>query len=138
MTLISLAKLYLLTFATYITIDLSWILKIAKPFYQKHLGYLMTNEPKLLPAIIFYLLFSVGLLVFVIIPALESESVSKALLLGFFFGLVSYSAYDLTNHATLKDWPLIMTVVDMLWGATVSCITSGIIVSVVRYFKLSI
>ncbi len=136
MTILSIAKLYFCTLITYLTIDLAWILKIARPFYQKNLGYLMAETPKLLPGIIFYLLFSAGLLIFVILPSLDSQSIFKALFLGFFFGFIAYSAYDLTNHATLRNWPLSVTIVDMLWGATVSCLTSGIIFYASRYISI--
>ena len=75
---------------------------------------------------IFYLLFIVGLVVFVIAPAVESNSLQKAVLLGALFGLISYATYDLTNYATIKEWPLIVTVVDLVWGTVVAASVSGI------------
>jgi uncharacterized membrane protein len=83
-----------------------------------------------LAAIIFYLLFIVGLVIFVIAPAVEKNSWTHALLFGALFGLITYATYDLTNLATVKNWPLLVTVVDLGWGAflagAVSTITYGI------------
>lgn len=71
-------------------------------------------------AIVFYLLFIVGILVFAVLPALDAGSLMKAVLLGAFFGFIAYATYDLTNLATTKDWPLTVTLVDMAWGAVLS------------------
>jgi uncharacterized membrane protein len=119
-------KLYALTLCTCLTIDLTWIGLIAKNFYQKHLGYLMNENFNLPVGLLFYALFALALVIFVIAPAQEKQSLQKALMLGFFFGLVTYSAYDLTNQATIKDWPMIVTIIDMLWGASMAAATSGI------------
>ena len=119
-------KVYLLTFAGFLAIDMVWLVVVARGFYRERLGFLLSDQPNWWAAISFYLLFVVGLLVFVIVPAMEAGSLRKALLLGAFFGLVTYATYDLTNHATIKNWPWIVTLVDMTWGAvlatTVSCI----------------
>lgn len=106
-----------------------WLVLIAKNFYAKHIGYLMSKNPNLLAALIFYLIFIAGLVIFVISPALEKREWVYALLMGAFFGLITYATYDLTNLATIKDWPLLVTIVDLVWGMTVSAS-----VSVVSYF----
>jgi len=106
-----------------------WLTLVAKNFYAKQLGYLMAKNPNLLVALIFYLLFVVGLVVFVITPALEKKMWLQALLMGAFFGLVTYATYDLTNLATVKDWPLIITIIDLIWGILLSAA-----VSVITYF----
>jgi len=80
-------------------------------------------------AIFFYLLFIVGLVIFVISPAIEKSSWVSALFSGALFGLITYATYDLTNLATLKDWPLFVTVVDLAWGAVLASS-----VSIVTYF----
>lgn len=72
----------------------------------------------------FYLLFVLGLMVFVIVPSLESGPIRRALTLGALFGLVTYATYDLTNLATVKDWPWIVTVVDLLWGSLLAASVS--------------
>jgi uncharacterized membrane protein len=117
---------YLITLLVYLSLDLLWMGVVARQFYTKHLGYLFKPNFDLVAGVLFYLLFCVGLLVFVIRPAQrESHSLLKSMSLGFLFGLVAYSAYDLTNHATIKGWPLIVTVVDMLWGGALSAISVG-------------
>ena len=118
-------KLYLSVFVAFLAIDMVWLTVVSREFYRKQLGFLQIQF-NLWAAFTFYLLFVAGLLVFVIVPAVEAGSLSRALLLGAFFGLVTYATYDLTNQATVKDWPWILTIVDMTWGAvlatSVSCL----------------
>ncbi len=91
----------------------------------------MSPSPNWIAAIAFYLLYIAGLVFFVIAPALDKRSLDYAIFAGMFFGLVTYATYDLTNYATLKDWPVIITVIDLAWGsflgATVSFLTYQII-----------
>lgn len=122
-------KLYAIAFTVFLAIDAVWLTLIAKHFYAKHLGYLMAKNPNLLAALMFYLIFIAGLLFFVITPALDKKMWMHALLAGLFFGLVTYATYDLTNLATVRDWPLIVTIVDLMWGMCLSTM-----VSVVTYF----
>lgn len=127
MTLSFYIKLYLLTLAAFLVIDLIWLGFVARSFYQKHLGYLLSPSTNWAAAIIFYLLFVAGLLIFAVSPGLRAESLSKTVLLGVLYGLFTYATYDLTNLATIKDWPLVLTVVDIFWGmvlaTSVSCIS---------------
>jgi len=119
-------KLYVSTLGVFLAIDMVWLAVVARGFYRRQLGFLLSDQPNWWAAISFYLLFVAGLLVFVIVPGLEAVSLRKVLLLGAFFGLVTYATYDLTNHATVKDWPWLVTLVDMTWGAvlatSVSCL----------------
>ena len=113
-------KLYVATFVAFLAIDMVWLGLVARTFYRKYIGFIMAPSPNWLAAIIFYLLFIVGILVLVVLPGLELGSLKTTLLRGAIFGLVAYATYDLTNLATLKDWPLIVTVVDMIWGTVLS------------------
>jgi uncharacterized membrane protein len=122
-------KLYLIALPVFLAIDAVWLTLIAKNFYAKHIGYLMAKNPNLLAALIFYLIFIAGLVFFVITPALDKKMWMYALLAGTFFGLVSYATYDLTNLATVKNWPLLVTIIDLIWGMFVSAA-----VSVATYF----
>ena len=122
-------KLYFVALPVFLGIDMVWLTLIAKNFYAKKIGYLMAKNPNLIAAFIFYLIFISGLIAFVIIPALEKKLWLQALLMGAFFGLVTYATYDLTNLATVKDWPLVITIIDLIWGMFVSAM-----VSVVTYF----
>lgn len=122
-------KLYLVSLAVFLGIDMIWLTLIAKNFYAKQIGYLMAKNPNIYAALIFYLIFIAGLVFFVVSPAVDKKMWTQALLAGAFFGLVTYATYDLTNLATVKDWPLIITIVDLIWGITVSAT-----VAVITYF----
>ena len=119
MSYIQFLYLYLCTVPVFFLIDMLWLGVVAKGFYQQHLGYLIgpINWPA---AIIFYLLFIVGIIIFAVAPALETQSLIKAVVLGALFGLFTYATYDLTNLATIKDWPLIVVFVDIIWGMVLS------------------
>jgi len=117
-------KLYLVTFAAFFAIDLVWLGLVARTFYRQYLGYIMASSPNWFAAIIFYLLFIVGILAFVVLPGLEQKSLKVTLLRAALFGLITYATYDLTNLATLKDWPVLLSVVDMMWGTVLSVVVS--------------
>jgi uncharacterized membrane protein len=120
-------KLFLIALPVFFVIDMVWLVLVAKKFYQEQIGFLMRPDINWLAAIIFYILFIAGLVVFVISPAVEKHSWVHALIFGAFFGLITYATYDLTNLATMKDWPILVTIVDLIWGtilaASISCIT---------------
>ena len=128
-------KLYFITLFAFFVIDMLWLGIVARAFYQKYLGFLMTPSPNWLAAIIFYLLFILGLLVFVVLPGLKDNSLTTTLLRAALFGLISYATYDLTNLATLKDWPLLVTVVDMTWGTVLSMTISLVSFLVGRWLR---
>jgi len=117
-------KLYLIALPVFFAIDMVWLGLVAKNFYRSQIGFLMTPNINWLAAIIFYLLFVAGLVLFVITPAIEKGSLTHALLFGALFGLIAYATYDLTNLATLKDWPLLVTIVDLAWGAVLAASVS--------------
>ena len=122
-------KLFLIALPVFLVIDLAWLVLVAKKFYQQQIGFLMKPDINWFAAIIFYLLFIAGLVIFVISPAVEKHSWVHAIIYGALFGLITYATYDLTNLATMKDWPLLVTVVDLIWGT----VLSGSI-SVMTYF----
>jgi uncharacterized membrane protein len=126
--------LYLITLAVFFLIDMVWLGVVAKGFYRKHLGPMMSPRVNWAAAVLFYLLFIVGLVVFAVRPALASGKSLQALLLGALLGLVSYATYDLTNLATLKDWPIVVTVVDLIWGAVLGGAVSLVSVLIARRF----
>ena len=119
-------KLYLCTLVGFLAIDAVWLAVVARGFYRRQLGFLLSDQPNWWAAVVFYLLFVVGLLVFAVVPGLQAGSLRKVLLLGAFFGLVTYATYDLTNLATVKNWPWIVTLVDMAWGAVLAAAVSAI------------
>ena len=122
-----LLKLYFITLPIFLAIDAVWLSTMSKLFYQKHLGFLMAKSPKYVPALIFYLLYALGLVYFVIIPSLNNHNWLQAFLSGALFGLICYATYDLSNFATIKNWPLNVTIVDLIWGTSVSSLVSLIV-----------
>lgn len=121
-------KILLTYFATIIPLgilDGLWIVFIAKNFYAKHLGFLLSKTVNYAPIAVFYPLYAFALMFLVVMPALEEQSLISALWKGALFGLAAYAAYDLTNHATIDNWPMIITIVDIAWGATVTALASA-------------
>lgn len=116
--------LYVIALVVFFAIDMVWLGVVAKGFYRKYLGGMLSPKVNWAAALVFYLLFIVGLLVFVIRPALERGAPGQALFYGAFFGLICYATYDLSNLATLKDWPVIVTVVDLVWGTVLGALVS--------------
>lgn len=118
-------KLYISTLVVFFAIDMLWLGLIARSFYRKHLGFIMADSPNWTAAIIFYLIFVAGLIFFAVEPGLESGSIGKTILLGALYGFITYVTYDLTNLATLKNWPVLLTLVDILWGTTLAVLVSS-------------
>ncbi len=129
-------KIYFIGLVVFLAIDAIWLGLIAKNFYQKYMGVLMKSNINWLAAFLVYALFIVGLTLFVIMPGLDKKSLINVLVLGGLFGLVAYGVYDLTNLATLKQWTLVVTVVDMLWGMVVGALVSGVTYLLVLKFFL--
>lgn len=115
---------YLLTTVVFFAIDMLWLGLIAKNLYRRYLGSFLSDTVNWTAAIIFYLLFIAGIFYFAILPAVEKNSLGKALLSGALLGFLAYATYDLTNLATLKNWPLPIVLIDMAWGAVLTGLVS--------------
>ncbi len=115
---------YVLTSIVFFAIDMVWLGLLAKNLYRKYLFGLLADQVNWSAAIVFYLLFIVGIFVFVILPAVEKNSLFTAVWLGAFFGIITYATYDLTNLATLKNWPLPIVFIDIAWGAVLTSLVS--------------
>ena len=109
-------KLYGLTVPVFFVIDIIWLGVVAKSFYQKNLKYILSPNVNWTAAIIFYLIYIAGILIFAVLPAVAKDSLRHAAVWGALFGFFTYATYDLTNLALLKDWPIIIVIVDILWG----------------------
>jgi uncharacterized membrane protein len=107
-----------------LALDGLWLGLLAKDFYQQGIGHLMATSPRWLPALLFYGLYPIGLLYFAVLPQSQDAGLVQALLRGALFGLFSYGTYDLSNLATLKDWPALVSVVDVAWGTLASCLAT--------------
>lgn len=121
-------------FVVLLVIDVVWLGFVAKGMYQQGMGDLMSPQPRLAFAAVFYLLYPIGLLVFAIVPGVEAQSVARAALLGGLFGLFCYGTYDLTNLAVVRNWPLALSFIDMTWGTLVSGVSAAAGAVAMRWF----
>ena len=117
---------YGIVLVVFFAIDLLWLGVIAKQLYAKYLGYLMANPINWTAAILFYLIFIGGLMYFVILPTLDDPNWTQLILRAALFGFITYATYDLTNLATIRDWPVTITLIDLAWGTTLSTLVSGV------------
>lgn len=124
---------YGITLTVFMVIDLIWLGFIAKDLYSKYLGYLMADNVNWLAAVVFYLIFIGGVCYFVLYPSLMDKNITNLIIRAALFGFMTYATYDLTNLATIKDWPINITIIDLIWGTTLS--TS---VSVISYFIINL
>lgn len=127
-------KLYFITLIAFLAIDSLWLGLVAPSFYQAQIGYIMAESPNLLAAGLFYLLFIFGMVVFIVEPGVREGILMKAVARGALFGLVTYATYDLTNLATLEGWPVLVTVVDLIWGTILSAAVTLVSVWVGKRF----
>jgi uncharacterized membrane protein len=116
MNIIFYLKLYFATFLVFLGIDFVWLTRVAPAFYQKYIGHLLAEKPNLTAAAIFYIVNIIGIIIFAIVPALNKNSLTTAATLGALYGFMTYATYDLTNLATLRDWPVRVSIVDIIWG----------------------
>ncbi|MGY3698607.1 putative membrane protein [Bradyrhizobium sp. USDA 3240] len=123
---------YLSTLIVFLLCDMAWLGTMASRLYRPTLGDILSTEVNLPPAIAFYLIYPIGLVVFAVLPAIRSESLAQAALSGALFGFFSYMTYDLTNQATVRNWTLQLTLLDMTWGtllgamsATAACLITA-------------
>ena len=115
---------YVLTTVVFLIIDMAWLGIIAKNLYQKYLGDFLADKVNWTAALIFYLIYVAGVSVFAIYPSVNKNSVLSAAIMGGLFGFFAYATYDLTNLATLKDWPLTIVFIDIAWGVVLTAIVS--------------
>lgn len=123
------------TFVVLLVIDMIWLGVIAKGMYQEAMGDLMSPNPRLAFAAVFYLAYPIGLLVFAIVPGLAHQGVLRAALLGGLFGLFCYATYDLTNLAVVRNWPLALSFIDIAWGTLVSGVAAAAGAAALRWFE---
>jgi uncharacterized membrane protein len=135
MTLVQYLSLYALSVPVFFAIDMLWLTIVASSFYKSQLGDLLgpVNWPV---AIVFYLLYLAGLVIFVTAPALEKSSFMSACIYGAAFGFFAYATYDLTNWATLKDWPALLSIVDIAWGTFLTGTVAAVVYWLATFFRI--
>lgn len=117
---------FIATLAVMAVLDGLWLGLVARSFYRQHLGFLMAEAPNWIAAGAFYVIYAIGVTVFATAPGVEEGNALAAAWRGALFGFVAYATYDLTNMATLRGWPTIVTVVDMAWGTALSAAVAGL------------
>ncbi|MBB4303478.1 putative membrane protein [Rhodobium orientis] len=116
---------YVVTAIVFLGIDYVWLSKVAKSFYFDRLGDMVLDKPKMGAAALFYAVYVVGIVIFAVAPALKgSGSATTAALYGALFGFFAYATYDMTNYATLKNWPVVITAVDIVWGTVLTGVSA--------------
>ena len=111
---------YAITAVIFLGIDFVWLSNIAKRFYFDRLGELLREKPRLGAAVAFYAIYVVGIVIFAVAPALKEQSATTALVYGALFGFFAYATYDMTNYATLRNWSLTVSLVDVVWGTVLT------------------
>ena len=108
----------------FLAIDFVWLGFVARSLYQQQIGHLLASKPNFIAALIFYILFVLALNYFVIIPHISHQDMAKTMVAAAIFGFITYATYDLTNLATLKDWPIMITLIDLVWGTFIATFTT--------------
>lgn len=120
---------WIVSFVVMIALDAVWLMSMTSRFYKPYLNYIFADDFKYMIGLIFYLLYSAGVAYLILMPTIidiNSTTVADIFIKGCVLGCIAYGAYDLTNHATIKNWPAIVTIVDMTWGTCVTGLTSVI------------
>jgi len=117
---------YLATLVFFAVVDTLWLGVVARGFYRAELGDLLAGEVRLGAAVLFYLVYAAGITIFAVLPGIRAESLVTALVMGGLFGFFAYATYDLTNLATLRGWPVRMSVVDIAWGTMLTAVTAAV------------
>jgi uncharacterized membrane protein len=117
---------YLVTLATFVAVDMAWLGTMASRFYKPMLGDIAIAGVNVPPAVVFYAIYPVGLMIFAIEPALRAGSWLNAPIYGALFGFFTYATYDLSNQATLRNWTFSLTAVDVVWGTFLGALTSAV------------
>jgi uncharacterized membrane protein len=115
---------YLLTVPVFFAIDMVWLGLIAKDLYQKQIGHLLSSNVNWVAAGVFYLVYIYGIVFFAVLPGVEKDSIRTVITNAALFGAIAYATYDLTNLATLKNWPTTIVYIDIIWGAVLSTLVA--------------
>ncbi len=128
---------YISSALIFVGIDFIWLSNMMPRLYQPVMGDILLAKPNLFAALAFYLIYPIGLVVFAILPAMSKSSLFFALQNGALYGFLTYATYDLTNHATLRNWSLSLTVFDMIWGSILSGLTSVLTFLIISKFAVN-
>ena len=122
------------TLVIFLGIDAIWLTTMSQRLYRTYLGDVLAQTVNVVPAVLFYLIYVAGIIIFATAPAFSTGRWTTAALFGALYGFFAYATYDLTNHATIRDWPAIITVADICWGSALSATAAALGFVVTRYF----
>lgn len=117
---------YLATALGFLGCDAVWLSLMASRLYRPALGGLLREPFAMAPAVVFYVIYIAGILIFAVMPARATGNWYGATWRGALLGLMAYATYDLTNQATLRDWPLAITLADLCWGTALTALAATI------------
>lgn len=123
---------YASALAAFVALDFVWLSLMVQRLYRPALGEMLAEKPRMAAAVVFYLVYGIGLVVLAVWPALKDAAVGRAALNGFVFGAVAYATYDLTNQATLRTWSMKVTIADIAWGAVATALAAMVGYAVAR------
>jgi len=127
------ALAYLLALVLFAAIDITWLMSMGSKLYRETLGEILLTNLRMAPAAVFYLMYPAGLVIFAVVPGLKAASPATALVLGGLLGLVAYGTYELTNFATIRNWTLQITIIDIIYGVVASAIVAASVTMLVTY-----
>ena len=125
---------YAVTLITFLAIDAVWLTTMSQRLYRRHLGEILVDSFNPVPAALFYLIYVAGIIIFATTPAFSTGKWSTAAINGALYGFFAYTTYDLTNQATIRGWPTIITVADICWGSLLSGVAASLGFLLTRYF----
>lgn len=105
-------------------LDVLWLWLVVGRLYRAELGSLMRTDLAMVPAVAFYLIYIVGIVVFAVMPAIATDNLLRAAALGALLGFIAYCTYDLTNLATLNGWPVKVALLDIAWGTFITALAA--------------
>ena len=128
-------RIYFVTLFSFLALDSVWLGYISPAFYQQYIGHLLAQDPNFVAAGLFYLIFIGGLVYFAVAPGVESGSIRLGAIRGAVYGLTTYATFDLTSHAVFRDWPAIVTVIDLIWGTALSSASAFVAIFLHKKFN---
>jgi uncharacterized membrane protein len=136
--MIAILYVYAIALTVFLAIDAIWLTTVGKALYMAEIGGLIRDQPNFVAALLFYFLFIIGLVYFVIVPALSQPNITRTIFSAVLFGVVCYATYDLTNLATLKGFTIKMAVIDILWGGFLSCSVTLLTLQIASFFQIKV
>lgn len=118
-------RAFLGTIVSFLAVDAVWITMVVRGLYEKEVGYLLSDTPRMLPAAVFYLAYAVGIVWLAVRPALANRSTSTALVNGGVVGAIAYGTYTVTNYSVFEGWTFGLVWTDIAWGIFLTSVSAA-------------